>query len=333
MGERFAGHRRADLHLRRCLTLARSLLYIPDMTSQATNEHVANIFEEIATLLESQGASPFRVNAWWNGARAVRALPRPIGDVFREQGRQGLDDIPHIGRGLAAVIIEILETGRARALERLHGEVSPEDLFADLPGIGDELAHRIHEGLGIETLEELERAAHDGRLAALEGFGAKRVRAIREVLAARMSRRSASRAFRLPAPRRSALPVPPVALLLDEDRRYREQAAAGQLRRIAPRRFNPSGEAWLPILHEDRDGWAITVLYSNTQLAHELGKTTDWVVVYYDRDGEEGRATVVTETRGPLRGRRVVRGREPECDERYRTDRKDGFRPRCLAQT
>jgi len=87
----------------------------------------------------------------------------------------------------------------------------------------------------------------------------------------------------------------------------------------APRRFNPSGEAWLPILHEDRDGWAITVLYSNTQLAHELGKTTDWVVVYYDRDGEEGRATVVTEIRGPRRERRVVRGRERECAEHYRT--------------
>jgi hypothetical protein len=289
------------------------------MMSSPTNENVADIFEEIAALLEAQKASPFRVNAWWNGARTVRALPRWVGDVFREQGRQGLDDIPSIGRGLAAVIIEILQTGRARALERLRGEVSPVEMFADLPGIGDELAHRIHGELGIDTLEELERAAHDGRLAALEGFGAKRVRAIREVLAARMSRRPASRAFRLPAPERSTVPVPSIALLLDEDRRYRELAAAGQLPRIAPRRFNPSGEAWLPIFHEDRDGWTMTVLYSNTQLAHELGKTGDWVVVYYDRDGEEGRATVVTEIRGPLRGRRVVRGRERDCADHYRT--------------
>ena len=302
------------------------------MTTQPTNEHVASILEEIATLLEVQGASPFRVNAWRNGAGAVRALPRPIGDVFREHGRQGLDDIPRIGRGLAAVIIEILETGRARALERLHGEVSPVDLFADLPGIGDELAHRIHDELGIDTLEELERAAHDGRLAALEGFGPRRVQAIREILAARMSRRAASRAFQLPAPQRSPVAGPPVAMLLDEDRRYREQAAAKQLRRIAPRRFNPAGEAWLPILHEDRDGWAFTVLYSNTQLAHELGKTADWVVVYYDRGGEEGRATVVTETREPLRGHRVVRGRERECAEHYgTTDRSPGQRARAAA--
>jgi hypothetical protein len=107
---------------------------------------------------------------------------------------------------------------------------------------------------------------------------------------------------------------PEAGLLLDVDREYREKAAAGLLRRIAPKRFNPSGEAWLPILHTVRGPWHFTALYSNTALAHQLGRTGDWVVIYFHRDARpEGRRTIVTETQGPARGCRVVRGREGEC--------------------
>ncbi len=61
-----------------------------------------------------------------------------------------------------------------------------------------------------------------------------------------------------------------------------------------------------------------TALFSNTARAHELGRTSDWVVVYhYDDHHREGQSTVVTETQGPLLGRRVVRGREPECRALY----------------
>lgn len=64
--------------------------------------------------------------------------------------------------------------------------------------------------------------------------------------------------------------------------------------------------------------YRITVLFSNTARAHELGRTYDWVVVYfYDGDHQEDQCTVVSETRGPLRGRRVVRGREYECGAFY----------------
>jgi hypothetical protein len=267
-----------------------------------TNAAVADVFIEVAGLLEHQGASPHRVRAWRDGAAAVRAEPRPVEDIFRDEGLQGLDAIPHIGAGLAATIVELVRSGRCRALERLHGEIAPCDVFADLPGIGHELGERIHHELGIDTLAELERAAHDGRLATVEGFGDRRVQAVREILAGRLTRPARDRAH---AP-------PPVALLLDVERRYRDLDAAGKLRRIAPKRENPDGAAWLPILHEERGGWRFTVVYSNTPLAHKLGKTHDWVVVYYEREGDEGRATVVTETHGPLAGQRVVRGRERE---------------------
>ena len=113
--------------------------------------------------------------------------------------------------------------------------------------------------------------------------------------------------------------APDVDLLLQVDREYREKAAAGLLQRIAPRSQNPAGEAWLPILHVGRDGWKFTALFSNTPRAHDLHRAHDWVVVLYqDGQGVDGQATVVTEWRGALAGRRVVRGREPECARRYR---------------
>ncbi len=106
---------------------------------------------------------------------------------------------------------------------------------------------------------------------------------------------------------------PSVATLLDVDREYRAKAEAKQLRLIAPKRFNPKGEAWLPILHTTRGHWHFTALFSNTARAHELGKVRDWVVIYFHSDsGGEAQRTVVTQARGVLAGRRVVRGREDE---------------------
>jgi putative hydrolase len=105
---------------------------------------------------------------------------------------------------------------------------------------------------------------------------------------------------------------------LSVDREYREKAEAGKLRRIAPRRFNPDNIEWLPIFHTERGEWQFTALYSNTALAHELGRTQDWVVLYFHADSHvEDQRTVVTETQGPLKGRRVVRGRERECEDYY----------------
>lgn len=113
--------------------------------------------------------------------------------------------------------------------------------------------------------------------------------------------------------------APGVDLLLSVDSEYREKAHAGSLPKIAPRRMNPEGKAWLPVLHTRFGPWHFTALFSNTERAHELHRVFDWVVIYYqDPDGEEGQATVVTERRGSLAGERVVRGREPECARYYR---------------
>jgi DNA polymerase (family X) len=179
--------------------------------------------------------------------------------------------------------------------------------LASVPGIGPALAGRLHELLDVHTVEEFETAAHDGRLARVPGFGARRVRSVVETLAGRLG----------PRPRPAAPPRPPlpIAELLDVDREYREKAARGMLIRIAPHRFNPEHRRWLPVLRTRRDGRQYTALFSNTARAHSLGKTDDWVVLYGDDGLAEREATVVTETVGPLLGRRVVRGREAECAE------------------
>ncbi|MBI2230659.1 MAG: hypothetical protein HYU46_16375 [Deltaproteobacteria bacterium] len=196
-------------------------------------------------------------------------------------------------------------------LHRLRGESDAGLLLASVPGIGKALAARLHHDLGIETLEELEAAAHDGRLRQTAGIGRKRLAAITDSLSARLGRVRPLRAIRKTA-------EPAVAEILDVDREYREKAAAGALRMIAPRRFNPNHEAWLPILHAVRGERHYMALFSNTAHAHQMGKTKDWVVLYYDgRDGER-QCTVITSQRGPLTGKRIVRGREVECLSYYR---------------
>jgi putative hydrolase len=190
----------------------------------------------------------------------------------------------------------------------------PERLFETVFGIGPELASRIHAELGIETLAELEAAAYDGRLAQLPGIGQKRIRGIRESLAGRFRRRPNVPEFR---PRAASRNVPGVDELLDVDAEYRQQVARRRLPRIAPMRFNPTGEAWLPILHTVRGDRHYTALYSNTARAHELGTTHDWVVIYRDDRSGDGQWTVITSLLGKLKGKRIIRGREQECLEYY----------------
>lgn len=262
--------------------------------------------------MEAQGANRFRVAAYRKAADTLRRLEAKATDILETAGVPGLTTLPGIGETLARAITEIIETGGLTYLERLRGEAAPEVVFATVPGIGPRLAGEIHEKLGIDTLEELEAAAHDGRLASLRGFGPRRLRGITESLAGRLGKRSR----RAGDTRR---PKPPVDELLGVDREYREKASAGKLRRMAPRRFNPEGRAWLPILHTVRGERHYTALFSNTALAHELGKTGDWVVLFQDDGSRERQATVVTETRGPMAGLRVVRGREAECRRFYET--------------
>jgi DNA uptake protein ComE-like DNA-binding protein len=271
---------------------------------------ISDRLAEMADLLEAQEADRFRVRAYRQGASTVRALDEDPALILARAGLKGLTDLPNIGPRLARAIDEMTETGRWMQLERLRGDAEPEQLFRVLPGIGPETARVLHDHLHVDTLEALEIAAHDGRLEAVPGIGPRKAASIRASLAALLARRR----------RRGSEDheEPEVAILLMVDEAYRRDAEADRLSRIAPRRFNPDGTAWLPVLHVDRGGWSLTALFSNTALAHQLKRTRDWVVIYFGRDGgPEHQRTIVTETRGPLEGRRVVRGREAACRKYY----------------
>jgi putative hydrolase len=231
-----------------------------------------------------------------------------VSDLLSAGGLEALERLPDIGQSLARSIRDIVRFGYSPMLQRLRGDIDPLRLLASVPGIGRRLAARLHDELHLETLEDLEAAAHDGRLERLSGFGTKRLAGVRAVLAERLGR-----VRRAP----SDLNTPPVSELLSIDREYRESAAAGRLPTIAPKRFNPERRSWLPVLHTTRNGRHYTALFSNTAQAHRLGRTHDWVVIYADHGGADGQWTVVTGRAGPLRGRRVVRGREQECVDCY----------------
>lgn len=280
------------------------------------NEMIADILERVAQLLEVEGKNPFRVRSYRNAAQAVRDYGKPVARMVEGGKTDELRDIPGVGPKISGAIEEIALTGRLGLLDDLESDVTPSAVLRRVPGIGEKLATRIHRLLGVESLEELEIAAHDGSLAELEGVGEKKMKGIRNALAGMLSR-SAARRSRERQKAGGSTNRPDVRLILKIDAEYRRKAEAGELRKISPRRFNPGGKAWLPILNTRRSGYKFTALYSNTSRAHELGKTHDWVVIYHERDGRRRQNTVVTAQKGPLQGRRVVRGREKETREYY----------------
>ena len=276
------------------------------------NHEIALKLREIATLLRTQRANPFRVNAYLHAADTLDRLDANVESLLEDKGIQGLVELPAIGDGIARSIYEYVATGRMSRLEGLRGAADPVSLLRSIPTIGPRMAERIHDSLGIDGLEALENAVRDGRLEEIEGLGDKRRQAIEAWLQQHLDRQR-----RRPA-RRTAGAEPPVELLLRIDRMYRDRARADRLPKIAPMRFNPDNRAWLPILHTAHGGWHFTALYSNTARAHDLERVFDWVVIfYYDDDHREGQHTVVTETGGELTGERVVRGREDECRRYY----------------
>ncbi len=139
-------------------------------------EHVENIevartFDEVADLLEIEGANPFRVRAYRNAARTIGTLNTPVETILRKHG-DGLEDLPGIGADLAGKIGVLCRTGALPLLEQLKRK-TPESLVTLLriPGVGPKRAKLIYKRLGVKTLPQLERAARAGRLSALRGMG------------------------------------------------------------------------------------------------------------------------------------------------------------------
>jgi len=136
------------------------------------NAEIAEAFNHLANLLEIEGANPFRVRAYRNAARIVQDLPRSVTAMIADG--EDFSKLPGIGKDLAEKISEVAKTGHLRLLNEVAKRTPPE--LADIAavhGLGPKRVKALWEHLGIETLEELAKAAEAGKVRGLTGFGAK----------------------------------------------------------------------------------------------------------------------------------------------------------------
>jgi DNA polymerase (family 10) len=147
------------------------------------NEDIAAVFDEIADLLEIEDDNPFRIRAYRNGARSLREPGRDV-RTLTDQGAD-LTKLAGIGKNLAAKIHEIIDTGHCSTLDKLRKQL-PADLtgLLKLPGLGPKRVHALYHELDIHTHEQLERAARDGLIRQLPGFGEKTEARLLEALQA-----------------------------------------------------------------------------------------------------------------------------------------------------
>jgi len=135
------------------------------------NFAIAGVLREIADLLEIKNDNPFKIRAYRNGADIVANHPHDLASL----DTPALREIPGIGKDLASRIREIAETGDAQFHRELIAEFPPTILdLLNLQGVGPKTVATFYRELDIRTLDDLERAAHDGRLRALHGMGAKK---------------------------------------------------------------------------------------------------------------------------------------------------------------
>lgn len=135
------------------------------------NIDYAHVFEEIADLLEIQGANPFRVRAYRNAARTIETLSQPLESVLADESAR-IEDLPGIGKDLAGKIRELYQTGELQFLTELREEV-PSSLIEimHIPGLGPKRARQVWDGLEVTSVAELEEAVKSGELEQLSGFG------------------------------------------------------------------------------------------------------------------------------------------------------------------
>lgn len=140
------------------------------------NKDIARLLKETAALLQLSGANPFRWRAFERAARQIERLYEPVAD---RAAAGTLTDVPGVGAGIATEIEALLATGTLPLRDDLLGALPPGLLDAlRIKGLGAKRVRTIWQALGITTLDELEAAAATGRLAELDGFGAKTQAAI-----------------------------------------------------------------------------------------------------------------------------------------------------------
>ena len=144
------------------------------------NQHIASILNEVADLLEIQGANAFRVRAYRNGARTLENLPEMVADLVAAAD-QRLDSLDGIGKDLAGKIKVIVETGQLPQLEELRLQVPAGVVeMLRIPGLGPKKVATLFKELNITSLDMLKEACEAGKISVIKGFGKKTEQSILE---------------------------------------------------------------------------------------------------------------------------------------------------------
>lgn len=137
-----------------------------------TKNEIAEVLEEIGTLLELKGENPFKIRAYGSGARILESMEQE--DVDQLLSEDNLDSVKGIGVALAQKIGELHATGKLEFLEKLRASIAPGLVeMLEVPGLGAKKIKAIHSKLDVDTIEGLAQACADGKVAELAGFGAK----------------------------------------------------------------------------------------------------------------------------------------------------------------
>lgn len=138
------------------------------------NLDMARIFDEIADILELKAENPFKIRAYRRAARTIETLAQDLKVIAERGGVSELKKIPGVGEGIAKKILEIAKTGDCKTHRALKEEV-PAGLLELLaiPRVGPKTIAKVHDEIGISSIEQLEEAAKSHKLERLPGFGVK----------------------------------------------------------------------------------------------------------------------------------------------------------------
>lgn len=285
-------------------------------SEQVSNSKVADILESVADLLEIEGSGSHLIKSYRQTATKIRHMHKAVAALIEEKGFDELKHAKGIDNNLIPSIDEIVRTGCLGYLEQLKKEVDIESASDQSPEIVQNIRGRIYSGMGTEPLEELNLGPHDQKLDETNALGGRRVHGESNAMS---DMYNVSELEGGECSEAASEEIPSVDLLLEVDAEYRKKASSGELKKLAPEKNNPENKKWLPMLEVQRRGWNFRLLFSNTDLAHQLDKIFDWVVIHYQNDVIQDQCTVVTSGIGPLAGHRVIRGREEECQAYYET--------------
>jgi DNA polymerase (family 10) len=138
------------------------------------NEEIARRFNRMASLMEVRGEDPFRLRSYRMAAEAIETWPTPMKTIVEDEGAAGLQEIPGVGKAIAAKIIELVKKGTFDAWDRMTAE-TPETILEllELPGIGPKTAATLHQKFKITSLDDLRKFVAGGGLEMVDGIGPK----------------------------------------------------------------------------------------------------------------------------------------------------------------